>query len=236
MRYLPKSPAEREQMLAEIGAASIDDLFAVIPAEYRLNRDLDVPRQQAESEIIDYFNAAGAEERHRLRQLSGRGRVSPLPAGDYRLAGAARRVPHQLHALPGRDHAGHAAGHLRVPDHDCRADRHGRGQRQHVRRLNRRGRGGDDGRARDRPAQGGGRADRASGVSRGARRLTCAITRCRSTLVGYDARDGPRGSGGAGCGGDGRDRGGAGAELRTSLASSKTFRRLRRLRTRRARC
>ena len=49
MRYLPKSPAEREQMLAEIGARSIDDLFEVIPAEYRLNRDLHVPRQQAES-------------------------------------------------------------------------------------------------------------------------------------------------------------------------------------------
>jgi glycine dehydrogenase subunit 1 len=59
MRYLPKSPAEREKMLAEIGAASIDDLFAVIPAEDRLGRDLNVPRQQAESEIIDYFRAAG---------------------------------------------------------------------------------------------------------------------------------------------------------------------------------
>jgi len=59
MRYLPKSPAEREKMLAEIGAASIDDLFAVIPAENRLTRDLDIPRQQAESEIIDYFRAAG---------------------------------------------------------------------------------------------------------------------------------------------------------------------------------
>jgi glycine dehydrogenase subunit 1 len=61
MRYLPKSPAEREQMLAEIGAAAIDDLFAVIPAEYRLTRDLDVPRQHGESEIIDYFKAAGAK-------------------------------------------------------------------------------------------------------------------------------------------------------------------------------
>jgi glycine dehydrogenase subunit 1 len=61
MRYLPKSPAERERMLAEIGAASIDDLFAVIPAEHRLTRDLEVPRQQAESEIIDYFRAAGAK-------------------------------------------------------------------------------------------------------------------------------------------------------------------------------
>jgi glycine dehydrogenase subunit 1 len=65
MRYLPKSPADRQHMLREIGCKSIDDLFAPIPAEYRLNRDLKVPRQMAESEVIDYFreradtNAAG---------------------------------------------------------------------------------------------------------------------------------------------------------------------------------
>jgi glycine dehydrogenase subunit 1 len=65
MRYLPKSPADRQQMLRAIGCKSIDDLFAPIPAEYRLNRDLNVPRQMAESEIIDFFrdcaekNAAG---------------------------------------------------------------------------------------------------------------------------------------------------------------------------------
>jgi len=46
-------------MLAEIGASSIDDLFAVIPAECRLERDLAVPRQHAESEIVGYFRAAG---------------------------------------------------------------------------------------------------------------------------------------------------------------------------------
>jgi len=61
MRYLPKSPAERQQMLAEIGASAIDELFAMIPAEYRLDRDLAVPRAHAESEIIDYFKAAGAK-------------------------------------------------------------------------------------------------------------------------------------------------------------------------------
>ena len=44
-------------MMREIGCKSIDDLFAPIPAEYRLNRDLKVPRQMAESEIIDYFHA-----------------------------------------------------------------------------------------------------------------------------------------------------------------------------------
>ena len=76
MRYLPKSPAEREQMLAEIGAGSIDDLFADIPAEYRLGRDLNVPRQQAESEIVNYFRAAAAR--------NSTGYASFLGAGAYR--------------------------------------------------------------------------------------------------------------------------------------------------------
>src|SRR3954470_3544080 len=76
MRYLPKSPAEREKMLADIGAASIDDLFSIIPAEYRLTRDLDVPRQQAESEIIAYFRAAA--------QKNATDYASFLGAGCYR--------------------------------------------------------------------------------------------------------------------------------------------------------
>src|SRR5208337_1351422 len=76
MRYLPKSPAERQQMLADIGAASIDELFSVIPAEYRLARDLDVPRQHAESEIINYFRAAG--------DRNSTGFASFLGAGAYR--------------------------------------------------------------------------------------------------------------------------------------------------------
>src|SRR6266436_2726193 len=61
MRYLPKSPADREAMLKVIGARSIDDLFAPIPAEYRLNRDLKVPRQMAESEIVDWFRQRSQE-------------------------------------------------------------------------------------------------------------------------------------------------------------------------------
>jgi glycine dehydrogenase subunit 1 len=76
MRYLPKSPTERLKMLADLGAASIDDLFAIIPAEYRLNRDLAVPHAHAESEIIDYFRAAGAK--------NSTGYASFLGAGAYR--------------------------------------------------------------------------------------------------------------------------------------------------------
>ncbi len=73
MRYLPKSPAERQQMLAEIGAATIDELFAMIPAEYRLDRDLAVPRAHSESEIIDYFKAAGAKNATNFASFLGAG-------------------------------------------------------------------------------------------------------------------------------------------------------------------
>src|ERR1700677_2118318 len=76
MRYLPKSPGERLEMLKQIGAGSIGDLFSTIPQEYRLERDLVVPRQMAESEIVDYFRNAA--------QKSAAGYTSFLGAGAYR--------------------------------------------------------------------------------------------------------------------------------------------------------
>jgi glycine dehydrogenase subunit 1 len=81
MRYLPKSPADREEMLAEInattpGVASIDDLFATIPSEYQLKRDLAIPRQHSESEIIDRFRE--------FAENNATGYASFLGAGVYR--------------------------------------------------------------------------------------------------------------------------------------------------------
>src|SRR3954463_2641143 len=61
MRYLPKSPADRDAMLREIGVKNIDELFSHIPAEYRLRRDLKIPTQRSEAEIVDYFRARAAE-------------------------------------------------------------------------------------------------------------------------------------------------------------------------------
>jgi glycine dehydrogenase subunit 1 len=75
MRYLPKSPADRAAMLKAIGIRSVDELFSPIPAEYRLARDLEIPRQMAESEIVDWF-------RQRAKQ-NGEGYTSFLGAGAY---------------------------------------------------------------------------------------------------------------------------------------------------------
>jgi glycine dehydrogenase subunit 1 len=61
MRYLPKSPAERQEMLAAIGVQSIDDLFSSIPERYRLREALKVPGPYSEAEIIQYFKERAAE-------------------------------------------------------------------------------------------------------------------------------------------------------------------------------
>jgi len=63
-------------MLAAIGAASIDSLFEIIPAEHRLKGDLQVPRAHAESEILDYFRSEG--------QKNATDFASFLGAGAYR--------------------------------------------------------------------------------------------------------------------------------------------------------
>ncbi|MEZ5367258.1 MAG: aminomethyl-transferring glycine dehydrogenase subunit GcvPA [Bryobacterales bacterium] len=76
MRYLPKSPQERQDMLAALGMERPEDLFAHLPADVRLGRALEIPTGKSEYEIIDYFKARAAE--------SGEGYPSFLGAGAYR--------------------------------------------------------------------------------------------------------------------------------------------------------
>jgi len=89
MRYLPKSPADRTEMLEAIGVSSIEDLFETIPAEYRLTRDLNIPRQHSESEVLDRFrafagNIASGEYNQLVQQPATKPYASFLGAGAYR--------------------------------------------------------------------------------------------------------------------------------------------------------
>jgi glycine dehydrogenase subunit 1 len=61
MRYLPKSPAERQEMLSAIGAKSIDELFQCIPERYRLREALKLPGPFSEAEVVDYFKQRASE-------------------------------------------------------------------------------------------------------------------------------------------------------------------------------
>jgi len=75
VRYLPKSPAEREAMLAELGLDSTNDLFATIPPHLRQRDPLSIPPGQSEYEIRDYFESRA--------QDAARGYACFLGAGAY---------------------------------------------------------------------------------------------------------------------------------------------------------
>jgi len=75
MRYLPKSPAERQEMLASIGVKSIDELFSSIPEAYRLKEPLKLPGPFSEAEVVQYFEERANE--------NSRGYTSFLGAGIY---------------------------------------------------------------------------------------------------------------------------------------------------------
>ena len=80
MRFLPHSDADRQAMLAKIGVAAIDDLFADIPADKRLSGPLDLPTTKSDIEVerilgrmaarnvaagsVPFFVGAGAYRHH----------------------------------------------------------------------------------------------------------------------------------------------------------------------------
>src|SRR3954451_20944333 len=80
MRYLPLSDADRGEMLARIGVATVDDLFADVPTGELLREPLDLPRRKGELEVerilgrmaarntpagsVPFFVGAGAYKHH----------------------------------------------------------------------------------------------------------------------------------------------------------------------------
>jgi len=60
MRYLPLDDQDRALMLARIGAADIDELFADIPADKRLNELVDIPRRMSEMSVERRLSALAA--------------------------------------------------------------------------------------------------------------------------------------------------------------------------------
>src|SRR4051794_18203575 len=58
--YLLNTPQDRQKMLAAIGVASVEELFAQVPADLRLKRPLDVPRALTEIELTQHLQELAA--------------------------------------------------------------------------------------------------------------------------------------------------------------------------------
>jgi glycine cleavage system P protein (glycine dehydrogenase) subunit 1 len=76
-RYTSATDADREAMLAAIGAGSIDELFADIPEDVRLDRAIDLPAGKPEQEVYAYLRDLAR------RNVSTDDEISFLGAGMY---------------------------------------------------------------------------------------------------------------------------------------------------------
>ena len=77
MAYILNTPDDVRAMLGAIGLDSLDDLFATIPAEYRLERPLNVPSALTELELTAHLADLGS------RNHGADARPCFLGAGSY---------------------------------------------------------------------------------------------------------------------------------------------------------
>ena len=61
MRYLPLTPQDRTDMLAKIGVAAVDDLFANVPKSKLLKGPVNLPKARGELEVERILGAMAAE-------------------------------------------------------------------------------------------------------------------------------------------------------------------------------
>jgi glycine dehydrogenase subunit 1 len=73
MRYLPKSPAERQEMLSAVGVKTIEELFHSIPEKYRLKQPLNLPAAMSEQEVVQYFSERAKENSDGYTSFLGAG-------------------------------------------------------------------------------------------------------------------------------------------------------------------
>lgn len=77
MTYVFNTPSQQREMLAAIGADTIDALFDQIPTGFRLGRDLQLPEPQTELELERHMAALAAED------LGSSARVCLMGGGVY---------------------------------------------------------------------------------------------------------------------------------------------------------
>ncbi len=69
-RYTSATQSDREQMLAAIGASSIDELFSDVPDAVRLERPLALPAGKPESHVYDELSALAARNTHAESEIT----------------------------------------------------------------------------------------------------------------------------------------------------------------------
>ncbi len=144
MPYLYNTPEDVAEMLTAIGAASIDELFELVPEELRFKRPLNLPAAQGEMELEGTLRTMAARSTGvgtKVCFLGGGSYDHFIPAVVDTVAWR-ERVLHVVHAVSARGEPGQSCRSMfeyqslitRITGHGCL-------QRQPLRRRQRRGRG-----------------------------------------------------------------------------------------------
>ncbi len=109
MRYLPHSAADRQHMLATIGASSIDDLFAAVPKSVLGTFSPDLPDHQPEFAVEAHMRGwqGPTTLQETARSLWARAPIA-IMFGHRRSSDPALGMAYGLYALPAGNLAGHA--------------------------------------------------------------------------------------------------------------------------------
>ena len=72
MKYIPHTPDDIRAMLDVIGVSSLEDLYAEVPEELKLHRELDIPQSKSEIEVRRIMRAM-ADKNRKLVPFAGAG-------------------------------------------------------------------------------------------------------------------------------------------------------------------
>lgn len=87
MRYLPMTPADRQEMLAAVDLVSVEELYADVPGELLLRQLPELPQPLSETELVRHFDELAAANRE-LLSFQGAGAYDHfIPASVPALAG-----------------------------------------------------------------------------------------------------------------------------------------------------
>ena len=111
MPFNPHTPKDVGDMLAAIGAKTIEDLFDEIPKELRIESLAGIPDALNEMQTGRLMMARAAQDGMPLNFIGAGAYEHHIPVGGVG-GDDARRVLQRLHAVPGGSLAGHAAAHL----------------------------------------------------------------------------------------------------------------------------
>src|SRR5205823_12301036 len=69
-RYTSTTEQDRREMLAKIGADSLEELFDAIPKSVRQSRPLDLPDGMAEQDVFNHLSKLAARNRHAEEEVT----------------------------------------------------------------------------------------------------------------------------------------------------------------------